>query len=262
VGPCRGTAPPDGGYKHVVWIIEENESQSAISASNAPYMTGLARRCGLTTNLEAVTHPSLPNYLALTSGSTQGVTDDADPTSHPLRAPSIFSQLGENWTSLEDSMPSPCALASSGTYAVRHNPAAYFTNIRPACGTRDLPFNSSQTPDVSRAFTLITPDRCDDMHDCPVATGDAWLSAVVPKILDSATYRGGDTLLVITFDEGSSSDQTVWTAVVAPSVPPGTTSSASFTHYSTLRTTEELLGLPLLGAASSAPSFAADFHLR
>jgi len=266
--PCLGTAPPAGGYKHVVWIIDENESQTGITSSSAPAMTALAKKCGRTTNLKATTHPSLPNYIALTSGSTQGVKDDNGPSSHKLNVPSIFSQLGgnsssANWKSLQDGMQSNCAQSNGGTkYAVKHNPAAYYTNIRTACNAVDVPYKSSQTPDISKAFTLITPNLCNDMHDCSVKTGDTWLSVVVPKILNSSTYKNGDTAIVITFDEGEGSAQTIWTAVIAPSVVPGKTSSVAYTHYSTLRATQELLGLPLLGNARTAASWAHDFNLR
>ncbi|MEA2281201.1 MAG: phosphatidylinositol-3-phosphatase [Solirubrobacteraceae bacterium] len=264
--PCAGGAPPTGGYRHVVWILEENEAQSTIGGSNMPYMTGLAGRCGRTSNLQAITHPSLPNYIALTSGDTQGVNND-DPPSHWSNviggAPSLFSQLGTDWTALQEGMPSNCALSSGGDrYAVRHNPAAYYLANRSACASRDVPYNSGQTPDISRAFTFITPNLCNDAHDCSLRTADDWLTTVVPKILDSPTYQGGDTLLVITFDEGVGADQTVYTTIVAPSVSPGTVSAGNYTHYSTLRATEELLGLPLLGRAGSAASWAGDFNLR
>lgn len=265
-GPCAGKAPPAAGYKHVIWILEENEAQSTIKTSSMPYMTQLAGSCGKTTNLTAVTHPSLPNYIAMTSGGTHGVTND-DAPSHWTgvigNAENIFHQLGTNWKSLQNGMPSNCALTSGGTsYAAKHNPAAYYSDNRTACSTQDVPYDSSQTPDVSKAFTFITPNLCNDAHDCSLQTADNWLKLVVPKILSSSTYKTGDTLLVITFDEGVSSNQTIYTTIVAPSVIPGTVSTRPYTHYSTLRVAEELLGLPPIGAASSAPSWTHDFHLR
>ncbi len=264
-GPCAGKAPPAGGYEHVIWILEENEAQATINASNMPYMTQLAASCGKTTNLTAVMHPSLPNYIAMTSGGTHGVTNDDAPshwTSVIGNAENIFHQLGTDWKSLQDGMQSDCALTSGGTsYAVKHNPAAYYSDNRTACSTQDTPYDSSQTPDVSKAFTFITPNLCNDAHDCSLQTADDWLKIVVPKILSSSTYKTGATLLVITFDEGVSSNQTIYTTIVAPSVIPGTASTRAYTHYSTLRVAEELLGLPPIGAASTAPSWTHDFHL-
>jgi phosphatidylinositol-3-phosphatase len=257
--PCMGTATPV--WHHVVWILMENKPYSSIIGSNdAPYVNSLASKCGLATNYSAITHPSLPNYIAMTSGSTQGITDDAEPPSHPLTAPSLFSQLGRGWRSLEETMPENCYLTNSDSYAVRHNPAAYFTNIRKACTHRDVPLGS--TPDISARFTFVTPNACNDMHDCSVAVGDRWLSSFIPRILSSPTYAAGDTALVLTWDEDDhSAGNHVVTVIVAPSVPAGTKSATTFTHYSLLRTTEEMLGQPLLGNASSAASMRSAFHL-
>jgi hypothetical protein len=97
-------------------------------------------------------------------------------------------------------------------------------------------------------FTSITPNICDDMHDCPVATGDQWLATWVPKILDSASYRDGTTALFIVWDEPTQ----LANVMVAPSVRPGTVSGTTVNHYSLLRATEEMLGLPFLGQAATA----------
>jgi len=239
----------------------ENKNYSSIVGSTAaPYLNSLAGQCGLATNYHAITHPSLPNYIALTSGDTQGITDDLGPSSHPLGAASIFGQLGSGWRALEESMPSNCLLSSSGQYAVRHNPATYFLPVRTACTAQDVPL--AATPDLSARLTFITPNLCDDMHDCSVATGDAWLQGFVPKLLNSPQYQNGDTLLVITWDEnGGAAGNQVPAILVAPTIPAGTQDATNYTHYSLLRTTEEMLGLDVLGNAASAPSMRAGFHL-
>ena len=259
--PC-GVTTSTPAWQHVVWIVMENHASGQImGSSSAPYLNGLAAKCGYAGNFYAETHPSLPNYVAMTSGSPQGIADDNPPSSHPLNVPSIFSQLGTNWRSLEESMPGNCALTSSGQYAVKHNPAAYYTNIRQACSTQDVPLGP--TPDVSAKFTFITPNMCSDMHDCSVSAGDSWLSTWVPRILDSAEYKSGTTAVFITFDEDdSSASNHIATFVLAPSTPAGTNDSGSYNHYSMLRTTEEMLGLPVtLGGAVGAMSMRAGFHL-
>lgn len=257
--PCAGTSA-SAGYQHVVWILFENHSYNqVIGSSSAPYFNGLAHKCGLATNYSAVSHPSLPNYIALTSGSTQGITNDSGPSSHPLNVPSIFSQLpGGASRSLDESMPSNCALSDSGKYAVRHNPETYYTNVRSDCNSLDTPLGSP--PNISARFTFVTPNLCSDMHDCSVATGDSWLASFLPTVLSSSPYRSGRTVVFVTFDEGSG-DNHVVTLVIAPSVRPGAQSGTAYTHYSLLRTTEELLGLGLLGNASGAPSMRAAFGL-
>ena len=260
-GPCGTASTPPAAYDHVVWILMENHSYSQIIDSpSAPYINQVAGECGLATNYSAISHPSLPNYIALTSGSTQGITDDNPPSSHPLNVPSIFSQLDPgNWRSLEESMPSSCDQSDSGEYAVRHNPAAYFVNLSD-CNTLDVPLSSP--PNLSAKFTFVTPNLIDDMHDGTVQQGDTWLSTFLPSVLSSPQYQAGKTAVFITWDEDSgNSGNHVATIAIAPSVTPGAQSGSSFTHYSLLRTTEEQLGLGLIGNAASATSMRGAFNL-
>jgi hypothetical protein len=254
--PC-GTARRRPAWQHVVWVVLENtDYRSVVGARAAPYFNRLARKCGVATRFSTETHPSLPNYIAMTSGSTQGISDDADPSAHRLSVPSIFSQLGGDWRSLHESMPGNCAPTASGLYAVKHNPAAYYTNV--ACAAQDMPL--ANPPDISARFTFIKPNLCDDMHDCSVAKGDAWMAGFLPKVLNSPQYRAGRAAVFITWDEGDRSN-TIPTFVIAPSTRRGTMSATAFSHYSLLRTTEEMLGLPRLGKASTAASMRSAFHL-
>ena len=272
--PC-GVAPSASApakYQHVIWILMENKSfNQVIGSSEAPYINKLAGQCGLATNYQAISHPSLPNYIAMTSGGLQGVTDDANPSAHPLNVPSIFSQLGGDWRGLDESMKTNCEQKNDGNYAVRHNPAAYYTNIRDICDDKDIPLptSGSLTGDLSAKFTFVTPDVCDDMHSvCPTSvngselqTGDKFLSNLVPKLINSNEYQTGNTAIFLTFDEGGSGPNSVVTEVIAPTVTPGTKSATLFNHYSLLGTTEEMLGLPKLGEAATAASMKSAFGL-
>ncbi|MBO0771071.1 MAG: hypothetical protein J2P35_06395 [Actinobacteria bacterium] len=270
-GVSRAAAAP-AQYAHVIWIIMENKSLSQVLGSpDSPFLNHLGDECGIATNDTAISHPSLPNYIAMTSGSVQGITDDANPSAHPLAVPSIFSQLGGGWRGLDESMKTNCEQANDGLYAVRHNPAAYYTNIRTTCDQRDIPLTSSSnlTTDLSARFTFITPDVCDDEHDnCAgggvageLRTGDAFLASFVPKVLNSPEYTSGTTAVFITYDEGEDATNKVYTAVVAPTVTPGTVSAQSFSHFSMLRTTEEMLHLPLIAGAQTAASMRQAFGI-
>jgi phosphatidylinositol-3-phosphatase len=243
----------------------ENKGYSSIIGSpSAPYMNALADACGLATNYQAIRQPSLPNYIAATSGDTWGIDDNDPPAAHPLTVPSIFSQVkaaGMTWRSYQESAPGNCPLTSSGLYAVKHDPAPYYLGIRGDCANWDVPLGTTSAGNLVNdvtggtlpAFSFITPNLCNDMHDCSVSTGDAWLSRIVPKILSGPNYRSGDTALVITFDEGTSTSNRIATIVVSPSTPAGTTSATPFSHYSLLRTTEEMLGITtFLGHAGDA----------
>jgi hypothetical protein len=261
-GPCSTASRPPRAYDHVVWIVMENEPYSSIVGSpQAPYVNRLRSRCGSASRFYGEAHPSLPNYIAMTSGSTHAIADDGNPSARQIQAPSIFSQVGATgWRSLQESMPSNCLLANAGPYAVRHNPAAYYTSIRTACASRDVPLGA--TPDISARFTFVTPNVCHDMHDCSVRTGDTWLKGFLPKILSSATYRARRTAVFLTWDEDDHHQRNhIPTLVIAPSVRAATTSSTRFDHYAMLRTTEQLLGLGYLGNAATARSMRRAFHL-
>jgi len=259
-GACGARAGRPVRPRRVVWIVMENQAYSSVIGSRAaPYLNRLAAACGVATNFTAEAHPSLPNYLAMTSGSTQGVTDDNDPGSHRIGGPSIFSQLGTRWRALEESMPRACALADSGRYAVRHNPATYYTGIRGPCRAQDVPLHGAQ---ATAAFTFVTPNLCHDMHSCPVQVGDGWLASWLPRLLRTPGYRSGSTVVFITWDEDDgAAHQHIPTLVVSPDTRPGTRSATAFDHYSMLATTEDLLGVPRLGAAAQATSMSGAFGL-
>jgi hypothetical protein len=245
----------------VIWIVMENRSYSdVIGSSDAPYLNKLGHKCGLASNFSAESHPSLPNYVAMTSGSTQGIGDDGDPSQHRLAVPSIFSQLGGGWHALDESMPSNCDLSDGGEYAVRHNPAVYYTNIRGRCAHHDTPLGAR--PNLSARFTFITPNLCHDMHDCSAGQGDSWLAGFVSKILSSREYTKQPTAVFITWDEGSG-DNHIATLVLSRYTRPHTVSSKPFNHYSLLRTTEALLGIRAkLGQAARAADMRKAFHLH
>jgi hypothetical protein len=271
--PCGVRATPPRVYGHVVWIVMENKSWHDVMglSSPAPHIKQLARRCGAAASFYGEANPSLPDYLAMTSGGTQGVTDDKGPSFHPLAVDNIFQQATD-WRSLQESMPTPCSASNSGGYFVRHNPALYYTGLSTTCASRDVPLGA--TPDLSAKFTLITPNGCHDMDQADVRCastflgvvqlGDAWLGSFLKKVFRTPQYRSGTTAVFVTWDEsshGSPATQKIPTFVIAPSVLPGTIATKRFDHYSLLRTTEELLGLrPFLGAAASAPSMRAAFH--
>jgi hypothetical protein len=262
----KAVSVPPPHYDHVVWIVMENHSfDQIIGSSDAPYINQLAAQHGLAANFYAESHPSLPNYIAMTSGSTQGIADDDDPASHPLDVPSLFSLLpGGASRSLQESMPANCARSDAGEYAVRHNPQAYYVNLGGDCAQFDVPL--ADPPDLSARFTFVTPNLIHDMHDGTVADGDTWLSTFMPKVLASAEYTAGRAAVFITWDEDDSilglGDNHIPTLVIAPSVPAGTRVTVRLDHYAMLRATQEMLGVtPLLGAAATAADMRAPFSL-
>ena len=254
-------------FSHVFLIVMENrEYGSIIGSPDAPFINSLAASFGLATNYYATTHPSLPNYIALTAGTTFGIATNC--TECFLDGPDLASQIersGRTWKAYMEDMPSPCYLgASAGGYALRHNPFLYYNSIRnnPARCGRVVPFsqfNADLGANALPNFVWITPNLCNDMHDCDTSVGDAWLKHVASGILNSSAWRNGG-VLIITWDEGdtetgccgNSAGGQVATLIVAPGMNPGFRSTVPSTHYSLLRTVEDAWGLAPLGAAASS----------
>lgn len=270
--PCGITTKKHPKIDHVIWVWMENESyNSIIGSADAPYETTLARKCGIAANYQAISHPSLPNYLAATAGSTFGISDDNEPAAHPIRSSSLYSQVSaahETWNGYVESMPTNCDLVTSGDYAARHNPAVYYVPLRSECAHNDVPMGTIANGSFAVAarkghlanFSFITPNICDDAHSCPVLHGDEWLAMLLPTIFSSPQYRSGSVVVFLVFDEGNF-DNHVPAIVAAPTVPRGAVSHVLFSHYSLLRTTEQLLSLGFLRSAAHATSMITAFNL-
>lgn len=275
--------PSQAHYTHVVWIWMENHPYSSvIGSAAAPFENQIARQCGLATDYHNVTHPSLPNYIAATSGLAPSRLGpfyaDCDPRPSCSAAPgvaSIFSQA-PSWRSYVESMPYPCARGSSDGYAARHNPALYYPSLGAACAANDLPIAAlyrDLTAGSLPAFSFVTPNLVDDTHDGTVAQGDRWLRTVMGDIVSGPQYRSGSVVVFVVWDEGeggatsdcatNTTDQGchVPALIVSASTRAGSASGAVFNHYSLLRTAEDLLGLPPLGQAAVSASMAPVFGL-
>lgn len=252
------TASSTGSIKHVFLILMENHSYSQVwNTSSSPYITSLGKSYARATNYRAITHPSLPNYLDLYGGSNYGITTDCSPSSScHINAQNLADNMdakGLTWKSYEESMPSPCYLTTSGNYAPKHNPMIYFDDIRTnstRCASHDVAY-SALAADLASAsstpnYAFITPNLCNDMHNCSVSTGDTWLKNNVPAILNSPACTSDKCLLVLTWDEdnGSSGNHVLTIFAGSGAKTGGITSSASYTHYSLLRTVEGIFGLP------------------
>jgi phosphatidylinositol-3-phosphatase len=233
-------------FGHVIVVVFENHERSQIVGSpDAPTFNALAKRYASVTNYNAVAHPSLPNYLALVSGSTQGITSDCTDCTAPGKSlADSLGAAGRTWKTYAEGYP------SSPRYAKKHNPFLYFpsTDVKNVVGLPQLAqdVRRSRLPD----FSLVVPDLCDDMHDCSVATGDAWLKSHVAPL---AALR--NTVVFVVFDEGTSDaggGGNVDALVLGPYVRPGSTSTRPTSHYGLLRTIEQAWHLPYLGASAQA----------
>jgi len=255
-----GTTPASSATKSVQLVIFENESYGDIIGNpKAPYINGLAKKWANMTNSHAVTHPSEPNYLALFSGSTQGVTGDPCPVE--LKGASLGSELikaGVSFTGFAESMPRdgfegcqarPDHLPSGYLYERKHVPWTDFTKVP----RKDSVVYRKPLDRPPSQFVWITPNMCNDMHDCSIATGDTWASKNLPALISWDTANDG--VLILTFDENDGSAGNQITTILAGNVNPGSYDQ-KIDHYNVLRTIENIFGVKALGHAASASPIA------
>ena len=247
----------------VVVVVLENEAcADVIGSPQAPYLNRLARRGAFASRYFALTHPSLPNYLGLLGGATFGVSSDCSACA--VRGRSLVDELERariSWKAYLEGMPRPCFRgAFAGRYVKRHDPFAYFVDVAssPSRCRRMVPLRQLDA-DIARhalpRFVWITPDLCHDMHSCPVADGDRFLSRLVPRLERAIGPRGA---IFVTWDEGiggagccgRAAGGNVATIVAGPAARPGGRSGLAYDHYSLLRTIEDGFGLPRLRGAA------------
>jgi phosphatidylinositol-3-phosphatase len=248
-------------FSHVLVVVFENREANDVAGSpDAPTFRELGRRYARLTRYTAVAHPSLPNYLALVSGSTHGIASDCVRCVVAGRSlADTLAAAGRTWKAYAEGLPrAGWTGAESGRYAKRHVPFLYLRSVlrSPARRRRVVPFGQLAA-DVARRrvpdFSLVVPDLCHDMHDCPVSTGDSWLGGFLRPLLASRALRRG--IVVVVFDEGASSQGGgghVPALVLGPLVRPGTQSATRLDHYGLLATIERAWGLPLLGRSRGA----------
>ena len=228
-------------------IVMENRSYDQALAGS--YTAQLAATYGVATNYHGVSHPSLPNYLAMTSGSTWGIADDGY---HSLPATGLGAQLnsvGVGWRAYMEGMTGSC-FASPYPYALKHDPFPYYGGRCPSQIVSFSRFASDlQKADVP-SFVWITPGLCHDGHDCSTAVADRWLSQVVPQIQATPAWQQNG-LLIITWDEGEDSANHVLTLVIRPANQ-HQVSGRYYDHFSLLATLEDRLRVPRMGAAAKA----------
>jgi arylsulfatase A-like enzyme len=246
---AAGVPTPD----HTVVVVFENHAYNqVIGSSSAPYINSLKTNGASLSASYALTHPSQPNYFALFSGATQGITDDSCYTPGFSSQPNLASELiaaGKTWGSYNEGLPSQgSTTCSSGDYARKHNPWFGFSNVPTSTAKTfaQFPSDYSTLPQVS----FVVPDLCSDMHDCSVSTGDTWLKN---NLSAYATWaKAHNSLLVVTFDEDNRlAGNKIPTVLYGQQVTAGSTSSTTYNHYDVLRTIEDMHGLPHAGNAAS-----------
>jgi len=241
--------PPD----HVVIVVMENHASSQIVGSAAaPYLNKLAGAGAYFSKSFAVAHPSEPNYLALFSGSTHGVTDDRCPLSY--QGPNLALQLlraGKTFVGYSENLPSAgfTGCTAAGGYARKHAP---WVNFKRLPASVNQPFNAFPVADfaVLPTVSFVVPSLANDMHDGTVTAADAWMQKHMGPYADWAMAH--NSLLIVTWDEDDTHHRNqIATLFHGPMVKTGVYSNR-ITHYDVLRTIEAIFGLPYAADAASA----------
>jgi hypothetical protein len=242
-------------YSHVaVLVLENHEYGSVIGSPSSPYLTGLARRSALATGYFGVSHPSLPNYLAMTGGSTFGVSNDC--ASCTVEGKSLFDQLSEAGISWK-------AYFEPASHRV--DPFLHYEgSLSDGDAANVVPFRRLRNDiehDSLPRFSWLGLSLCHDGHSCSAGVSDRYLSHLVPSVLRGLGPRG---VLFITWDEGASNAGVsarpggghVALIAAGGGARAGARSSGPVNHYSLLHAIERAFGLPPLRNAASAPTSA------
>jgi phosphatidylinositol-3-phosphatase len=277
-GPTTTVAPttttlPSSQHKLLVFL-EENHSR-AEAMTSMPHLASWASRFGQATAYNAIRNPSLPNYLAIWGGDTFGVTTTCDvgTAGCVAAAPSVWGQTiaaGLTAKAYQEDMPSNCATSDAGDYAPRHGPWPYWTDAteRSWCNQFDVPLGTTTSgnlrADVDNGSLPVTgevtPNLCNDAHDCSLGTADGWLNDWIPIVMNGPDYQAGNLTIVITFDEGTDTDNNVAFVVIDPRLS-GKTVTTPVNHYSLTRWLDDNAGVSHLRKASTAVDLKAAFGL-
>jgi len=248
-------------------MFENKEFGSVIGNSLMPSYNKLAREYTLLTQYYAVTHPSLPNYIALMGGDTFDITSNcSDCFIDAPSLPDLIEVTGRTWKTYQEDMPEPCFVGDTLSYVQKHNPFIYFDPIRldvARCERSAVPLTALQTDieaDALPNFLFIKPNICNDSHDCTLDVSDAWLTNLLSTLVPALDATGDSYLLVMLFEEGQGNHSCcglpleaggrVPVVLYSPLVKNGFEDSTPYTHYSLLKTISEAWGLPYLGHAA------------
>jgi acid phosphatase len=243
---------------HIVIVVEENHSDAnVIGNKSAPYMDSLAANGALMTQSYAETHPSEPNYQALFSGDTFGLTSDACPVNAGA-APNLGAELlaaGYTFTGFSEDLPAVGSpVCAAGKYARKHVPWANFTNVPPETSVPFTAFNARSDYASLPTVSFVIPNLDNDMHDGTIAQADGWLATNLSRYANWAVAN--NSLLIVTWDEDDNgASNQIPTIIYGANVKPGQYAEP-ISHYNVLSTVEQMYGLPKTGLAANAPAIA------
>lgn len=259
-------------FSHVFLVVEENHSfTEVIGNSSMPYLNSLASKYGLAKQYFANAHPSIPNYLVLTTGQMETLNDNFSGTIGDDNVVRELVSAGKTWKAYEESIPSAGYLGGDAPpYVRRHNPFSLLSDVQKdsSQAANIVPFTQFATDlanDSFPNFSFIVPDVNNDAHDGTLAAADSWLQSNIAPLIASSTFQSSG-LLVIIFDESELTDLDhgggqVAAVIVSSKSKPNFQSQTLYQHQSALRLVLAALGVDKFpGQAATAPEMAEFFN--
>lgn len=258
-------------FDHIVIITFENKDYNKVIGNLLmPNYNWYARKYTLLTQFYAVTHPSLPNYLAMIGGDTFNISTNCNDCFVDAKSlPDLIEDSGRTWKTYQEGMQIPCGLGSQdeGKYVQKHNPFVYFDAIRldkARCQEHVVSLKNLQK-DIDAGtlpnYIFITPDMCHNAHDCRLYKTDIWLGRLMKRLIPALEKDGSNYLVILNWDEGQDNASCcglpqeaggrVPVVLISPLVKSQYRDSTPYTHYSILKTISRAWGLPYLGHAAN-----------
>ena len=233
-------------FNKVLVIVFENTEYA--NAVKQPFFSSLTREGALLTNFKAAIHPSQGNYIAMVAGTTFNIINDKPIDLNERHIGDLLEEAKRDWKIYAEDYPGNCFLGkTSGDYARKHVPFISFVNVqknpaRCAKVVEGKQFFSDFEAGKLKDFSMYIPNLKNDGHDTGVAIGDKWFNSTFNSILHSPKFPK-DLLVVVTFDEGTTINNQIYTLLYGANIMPGSKSARATNFYSLLRTYEDVLGL-------------------
>jgi acid phosphatase len=250
----------------VLVIVIENHALVQIK-KEAPFTYGLGTKYGLATNMQAITHPSKPNYAIITMGETRGLTSDSGKTT---KGPTVFGatiKAGRTAKIMAEAMGTDrCRTDTASKYVPRHNPWTYNTEEKALCESQDFSYDTYGASDIAAGklgnVEMLIPNQCNNAHDCSLGTFDNWMKTTWERIIAGPDWKANRLTVVITADEDDRKHGNVIPLMVINPYLSHKVVTSKLTLYSLNRLLTDFGHVPHMAGGKTAPDMAKAFGLQ
>lgn len=224
-------------FSSIVWAVMENHG--TYQTQSLPGEQYLIQHGATFKHYYAITHPSGPNYRALTSGeiwSHNEVYEHQEPT--------VASEMNAIGLPTFD-------WYYAGQPDLKHDP---YHDLKSKVTVKTGAFDPDTLPAACQVYLGF--DDMNNAHNGPLSAVSANLLKLVDTLNRSKWFNtpvhGKYPVLMVTWDESFSVDNDVLTAFYGKGVKPGYISPNAYNHYNMCRTLTDNWGLQPLGHGREA----------